>query len=300
MQELKDCTDRFSDNMDTISQSIDNVNVAVTEIAEGATQQAADTQSVGESMNDMNDAINKTAESVNDLSTSAAAMKKNNEMVETTLRELIDISERTSNSVHEVQKQTNLTNESVQAIRAATDLISGIANQTNLLSLNASIEAARAGEMGRGFAVVAEEIRGLADQAKESTNQIRGIVETLITNSDHSVEIMNGVVGEITNQNEKLGVTQDAFENLNTEVRRVVGAIDMISVQLDNIEKFKDGVRESIDGLNEISQNNAASTEETAATMDQLARIVAECREATGSLVNISEELSESARKFKL
>ena len=175
-------------------------------------------------------------------------MKKNNEMVETTLRELIDISERTSNSVHEVQKQTNLTNESVQAIRAATDLISGIANQTNLLSLNASIEAARAGEMGRGFAVVAEEIRGLADQAKESTNQIRGIVETLITNSDHSVEIMNGVVGEITNQNEKLGVTQDAFENLNTEVRRVVGAIDMISVQLDNIEKFKDGVRESIDG----------------------------------------------------
>ena len=189
---------------------------------------------------------------------------------------------------------------SVQAIRAATDLISGIANQTNLLSLNASIEAARAGEMGRGFAVVAEEIRGLADQAKESTNQIRGIVETLITNSDHSVEIMNGVVGEITNQNEKLGVTQDAFENLNTEVRRVVGAIDMISVQLDNIEKFKDGVRESIDGLNEISQNNAASTEETAATMDQLARIVAECREATGSLVNISEELSEGARKFKL
>ena len=75
-------------------------------------------------MDDMNDAINKTAESVNDLSTSAAAMKKNNEMVETTLRELIDISERTSNSVHEVQKQTNLTNESVQAIRAATDLIS--------------------------------------------------------------------------------------------------------------------------------------------------------------------------------
>lgn len=300
MQELKDCTNQFSDNMDTISQSIDNVNVAVTEIAEGATQQAADTQSVGESMNDMNDAISKTAESVNDLSTSAATMKKNNEMVESTLKELIDISERTSSSVHEVQKQTNLTNESVQAIRAATDLIAGIANQTNLLSLNASIEAARAGEMGRGFAVVAEEIRGLADQAKESTNQIRGIVETLITNSDHSVEIMNGVVGEITNQNEKLGVTQSAFDSLNTEVRRVVEAIDMISMQLDNIEKYKDGVRESIDGLNEISQNNAASTEETAATMDQLARIVSECRETTGTLVKISEDLSKSARKFKL
>lgn len=300
MDEMNNCSARFTDSMDTITQSIDNVNIAVTEIAEGATQQAADTQSVGESMNDMNDAISKTAESVNDLSSSADAMRRNNEMVDVTLRELIEISSRTSNSVHEVQKQTNLTNESVQEIRSATDLIAGIANQTNLLSLNASIEAARAGEMGRGFAVVAEEIRGLADQSKESADQIRSIVENLIQNSNHSVEIMNGVVGEISHQNEKLNVTQDAFDRLNAEIQRVVQAIDAISRQLDNIEKYRNGVMESIEGLNEISQNNAASTEETAATMDQLARIVAECRQATGALAKISDELAENANKFKL
>lgn len=300
MNDMRECTVQFSSNMDTISQSIENVNVAVNDIAEGATHQAADTQSVGESMNDMSEAINKTAESVNDLSSSAVAMKENNDTVHATLKELIDISARTSNSVHEVQKQTNLTNESVQEIRSATDLISGIANQTNLLSLNASIEAARAGEMGRGFAVVAEEIRGLADQSKESADQIRSIVETLITNSNQSVEIMNGVVGEIGQQNEKLSVTQDAFENLNREIQHVVQAVDVISKQLENIEKYKNGVVDSVDGLNEVSQNNAASTEETAATMDQLAQIVAECRQATNDLVNISEELSDNAKKFKL
>lgn len=300
MKEMNECTTQFSENFDSITQSIDNVNVAVNEIAEGATQQAADTQNVGESMTDMGEAISRTTASVSDLSRSAAVMKKNNEMVDETLKELLDISGRTSKSVDQVQKQTNLTNESVQAIQSATDIIAGIASQTNLLSLNASIEAARAGDMGRGFAVVAEEIRGLADQSKESADQIRSIVETLIRNSNYSVEIMNGVVGEITQQNEKLSVTQNAFNSLNEEVHRVVEDIDVISRQIDSIENYKNGVIERIDELSEISQNNAASTQETAATMDQLAQIVAECRAATGDLVRISNELSENAKKFKL
>ncbi len=300
VKEMEECTTQFSQNFDSITQSIDDINVAVNEIAEGATQQAANTQNVSQSMNDMGEAISKTTESVNELSNSAMVMKKNNEMVDTVLKELQDISIRTSKSVDEVQKQTNLTNESAQAIHSATDIIAGIASQTNLLSLNASIEAARAGEMGKGFAVVAEEIRGLADQSKESAAQIRGIVENLIQNSDHSVEIMNGVVNEIYQQNEKLNVTQEAFDSLNREIFKVVNAIDAISSQIDSIEQYKSGVIDSIDGLSEISQNNAASTEETAATMDQLTQIVIGCKEATAELVRIAGELSQNTQKFKM
>jgi len=300
MKDMNECTSQFSQNFESITQSIENVNIAVTDIAEGATRQAADTQNVSESINEMNKAINAASESVSDLSGSADTMKKNNEMVEETLKELIDISVRASQSVDEIQKQTNRTNESVQDIRSATDIIAGIASQTNLLSLNASIEAARAGDMGRGFAVVAEEIRGLADQSKESADKIRGIVENLIQNSDYSVQIMGGVVGEIRQQNEKLSVTRNAFDSLNGEVLRVVQAIDAISQQLENIETYKNGVMDSISGLSETSQNNAASTEETAATMDQLSDIVTECKAATAELVNISNELTESAKRFRL
>lgn len=300
MKDMNEFTGKFSDNFDSIGQSIDNINLSVNEIAEGATKQAADTQNVSDSLKDMNEAINNAANRVTDLNGSAGNMRQNNEMMASTLMELLDISERTKGSVDEVQKQTNLTNESAQAIRSATDIIAGIASQTNLLSLNASIEAARAGEMGRGFAVVAEEIRGLADQSKESADRIRGIVENLIQNSNYSVDIMNNVVGEIQGQNEKLEVTRDAFESLNAEIKKVVGDIEVISREIERIDKYKEGVSESVENLAAVSQNNAANTEETAANMEQLGQVVAECRKATADLVAIADELTQNAAKFKL
>ena len=300
MKNMNEFTGTFSSNFDSIGQSISSVNTAVNEIAQGATAQAADTQKVSESMGEMSNALNRTADSVNVLSSSAVNMKNSNATVDSTLKELLEISSNTQKSVDQVQKQTNITNESAQAIQAATDIIAGIANQTNLLSLNASIEAARAGEMGKGFAVVAEEIRGLADQSKESADKIRGIVENLISNSNQSVEIMNGVVGEIHQQNEKLGTTLEVFSTLNQEVQKVVGEINVISGELDHIENYKTDVVEKIDGLTEISQNNAASTEETAATMDQLAEIVEDCRQATARLKGIADELNATAKKFQI
>ena len=286
MLDMNEFTGTFTSNFDSIGQSISSVNTAVNEIAQGATTQAADTQKVSESMNEMSNALGRTADSVNALSSSAANMKESNATVDSTLKELLEISSHTQQSVDQVQEQTNI--------------IAGIANQTNLLSLNASIEAARAGEMGRGFAVVAEEIRGLADQSRESADKIRGIVENLISNSNQSVEIMNGVVGEIHQQNEKLGTTLNVFSTLNQEVQKVVGEINVISGELDHIENYKTDVVEKIDGLTEISQNNAASTEETAATMDQLAEIVEDCRQATTQLNEIAGSLNANAKKFQL
>ena len=109
------------------------------------------------------------------------------------LKELMEVNDQTKLSIDEIYEQTNITNASAQKIKAATDIIASIAEETNLLSLNASIEAARAGEQGRGFAVVASQIQKLAEQSNDSAKQIDDITNVLIQDSTHAVDTMQGV-----------------------------------------------------------------------------------------------------------
>ena len=298
--ELNSSSEKFKNNFDTISTSINNIDVAVEEIANGATNQANDTQKVSEQIEQMGRAIDETSKNVGHLADSANNMKTQNENVNKTLDELIEISAITKKSVDEVQEQTNITNQSALDIRSATEIISDIASQTNLLSLNASIEAARAGEHGRGFAVVADEIRMLADQSNESAEKIKTIVDLLIKNSNTSVETMNNVADEIHKQNEKLDATKSVFGILRTEVDNVTVAIDNISNEIDNIDEFKNGVMEGVESLAAIAQENAAGTEETSAAMVELSQIVNDCNRDTDNLVKLAKELDENTRKFKL
>lgn len=300
MHDLDSFSVEFKKNFDIIGESIDNINIAVDEMARGSVHQAEDTQTVSSSLEVMSEAITKTSDGVDLLSESANRMKKNNDMAGSTLKELIEISTRAQSSIDEVQNQTNLTNQSAMDIRSATDVIADIASQTNMLSLNASIEAARAGEQGKGFAVVAEEIRKLAEQSGQSASQIREIVTTLISNSDHSVEIMNGVVDEIHIQYEKLGVTRDAFNQLDEEVKQVVREIEIITGEIANIAQSRTGVMDGIGSLSAVAEENAASSEQTSASMEQLSKILDECREAVARLVTISNNLTQNAEKFKI
>ncbi len=298
--DLNEFSDKFKERFGIIANSITNVDVAVEEIANGATSQANETQKVSEQIEQMGKAIEETSNNIVDLSDSANVMVQQNESVSKTLEELIEISNNTKTAVDEVQKQTNITNQSALDIRSATDIIADIASQTNLLSLNASIEAARAGEHGRGFAVVADEIRILADQSNESAEKIKRIVELLISNSNASVEIMNNVAEEIYKQNEKLDATKQVFGNLNQEVNNVTVAISNISKEINNIDEFKNGVLEGVEGLAAIAEENAASTEETSAAMVELNQVVNECNADTEKMLVIARELNDNTRRFKL
>lgn len=276
------------------------MNTAVEEIAGGATSQASETMNANHKVAEMGQALEETSANVETLNSSSEKMKEYNQTAGNNLEELNVISEKTKESVIAVQKQTNLTNESAQQIREATELITDIADQTNLLSLNASIEAARAGENGKGFAVVADEIRNLSEQSRQSAERIVEIVTDLLDNSDTSVRTMNEVVQNIEVQNDKLSETGHMFDSLDAEINEVAAAITQIRQQTAALNKQKEMVTGIVDSLAAIAEENAASTEETSASMLKLNEIVEACHQATGQLTSLAEQLAENTKQFEI
>ncbi len=299
-ERLFDFSKTFTNRFETITEAIANVNTAVDEIANGATSQAGETQVVNEKILNIGNAIEATTENVEKLAQSTQKMKDYNLTVNSTLEELAQINVKTQQSVEEVQEQTNATNKSAMQIRSATDMITQIASQTNLLSLNASIEAARAGDAGRGFAVVADEIRKLADQSKESAAQITAIIGELMKNSNNSVEIMKQMSEIMNVQNEHLDVTKNVFYSLNAEIDSVAGAVESITGEVEQLDLLKSDVMSSVESLAAIAEENAASTQETSAAMQELNEIIVECKEKTKEMVGLADELMESTSRLNL
>ena len=179
-------------------------------------------------------------------------------------------------------------------------MISDIADQTNLLSLNASIEAARAGEHGKGFAVVADEIRNLSEQSRQSAERIVEIVTNLLENSDTSVRTMNDVVENIEVQNDKLSETGRMFDSLDEEINEVAAAITQIRQQTAALNTQKEMVTGIVDSLAAIAEENAASTEETSASMLELNEIVEACHKDMGKLTSLAEQLVQNTKHFSI
>lgn len=299
-QELQAFSEEFEKSFDTITENITNINTAVDEIANGATSQAGETVEANDEISRMGDAIGNAVDDIEQLNHNSDKMRDYSESAESTLQELVAISEQTSQAIDEVRTQTNLTNESAKAIQAATDMITSISAQTNMLSLNASIEAARAGENGKGFAVVADEIRNLSEQSKNSADEIMAIVSELIRNSNTSVATMDQVSTSVQEQNQKLENTKAMFASLNEEIESVSNGVDRIREIMEVLEGQKNTVTTSVEQLASIAEENAASTEETSASMTELKDIVKQCHEQTQRLIEISNELNKHTSHFQL
>lgn len=298
--QLKISSEKFSEKFKEITNSIQNVNTAIEELALGATSQASETETVNGKIVELGDVIEIEKQDVRKLEDSVSTMMEYSAGASESIRLLYKITEVTIDAIEMVYEQTNRNNESAENINKAVEIIKGLAGQTNLLSLNASIEAARAGEAGRGFAVVAEEIRNLAEESAGNAQEIEGIVKELTGNIAVSVDNMQVVSKNVEEQQTRLEETRQAFDHLYKEIKQVEDVTKEIGSQTKELDELKRIVADSVNNLASIVEENAASTEETSASMQLVAEGIEECSKDTKSLVALSEQQNEETMKFKL
>ncbi len=289
-----------SDKTGGISSSVRNISIAMDEVAKGVQNQAEETENSNEKMVVFAENINTVTDRTQNMSETADKAREAVDKGRVIVQELSSKSDTTVSltkvfveDIDEVQKQS-------AEIQSFVDMISSIAEQTNLLSLNASIEAARAGESGKGFAVVAEEIRKLADQSKESGDQIREIVKNIAGTTEKTTISAKKTEEMIHEQAVALEHTVEVFGMIHNCVIELTEGIGMIAGRLGKIMTEKDQIQDSIQNISSVSEEVAASAQEVTATLGEQVSVIHALLEEVEALKSDARELEQSIGKFKI
>lgn len=296
--DLFEAAGTMSNSATETNTTVEQVERAVSEIAEGATSQASETQSATENIILMGNMIEETNVEVENLRANARIMRDSAGVALGVLKELGAVNQKTKSAIQIISEQTTQTNESVSEIKKATDIITDIAEETNLLSLNASIEAARAGEQGRGFAVVAAQIQKLAEQSNESARQIEDIINLLISDSEKTVETMKEVNEVIEKQDADVAQTEKAFNEVQDGITKSIEGIRTIAAKTTELDEARVKVVDVVQNLTAIAEENAASTQETSASVTEVSAIMSSIADNAGHLNGLADDLESSVKQF--
>lgn len=285
---------------DNTNGTMKDVRTAVSQVVDNSQLQAENSQSTSEQMKIMGDNITETSNEAELLSGNAASMQSSSEKASKTLLSLRQINEDVKKIIGEVQEQTNRTNESVKKIQAATTFINSIAEDTGLLSLNASIEAARAGDSGRGFAVVAEQIKNLSEQSNESSKEIEATAEVLRADSEKAVQAMQQMQEIIASQSESMQETQQVVAEVIEEIASSMKSIAQIKESSGRLEGARNEVLQAVEHLSEISAENLDSTKSTYEQTEIVADTFKQVYNSADELKTIADKLVKSIEYFKM
>ncbi len=295
---LFEASHNMSESASHATASVNDVEKAISEIAQGATSQAQETQTATENVILMGNMIEETNTEIEELRSSANGMRSSAEKALDILKQLNEVNNQTKDAIRTIYEQTNTTNASALKIKEATDIITDIAEETNLLSLNASIEAARAGEQGRGFAVVASQIQKLAEQSNESARQIGDIINQLMADSEKSVDTMKDVKVVIDKQDEYVANTEESFHEVNDGIQKSIEGIRTIADRTEQLDQARVKVVDVVQNLTAIAEENAAGTEETSASVVEVGNTMMEMADEAKHLSDIANKLEENVRVF--
>ena len=263
-----------SNNMSKATRSsadgVENINSAAGELANTATSQATDISDIANHMTNIDELMQQNTENADKLSETSDEIRDTVDRGIDTVENLKTVSQQSMDAFESIFGVIDDITQSTERISEASDMIKSIAQQTNLLSLNASIEAARAGEAGKGFAVVADEIRELSDQSSQSVETINEMLDTLQRNTQDAARQSDLVRDFVNKQQEAVTETAGSFNDIADRMNTVNQAVDDLRDANRDLGRGVEGVSDLISSLSAISEENAATAQELNATTESV------------------------------
>ena len=285
---------------ETCNSAADGITGAITELSKGSMEMAESVQNIAGNMTEMGESIDEVAELAVTTSEVVTAAKDVSVQAKVKLDDLMTANAKTVEISDDVARGITESNEAVENIRTAAETIASIASQTNLLALNASIEAARAGEAGKGFAVVADNIKNLAAQSDESAGEIQTVIADIIAKSARNVSLAEQIKEAVSNEGTVLTDVGEGFDQVERSIEQSTDAMRQVTDKVEAINRVKDRVLDEISTLSSISEENAASTQETNASMQEMAANIAMIQNETSSTKSRSDELQSAVEFFQI
>ncbi|MBO4846019.1 MAG: methyl-accepting chemotaxis protein [Lachnospiraceae bacterium] len=281
-------------------RSTADINQAVSDLAAGATDMANDVQTTLDITVQIGNAVTEVLGAANSNLENGRAVINESTRVQGQLSELMATGENTRNKAKMVSDSVTETAHVVSQISQSADLIISIASQTNLLALNASIEAARAGEAGKGFAVVADNIKDLAAESNDAANEITGMLKQISTLSERNRSLTEDIRTATEDEGNALGSMSDSFKDMLNLLKESEEGNNQIVELVQSLDDNKNSILDSVESLSSLSQENAASTEETSAALSMLDNNMENVVEQAETLKMVADELRENVGMFTI
>ncbi|MFG6368543.1 MAG: methyl-accepting chemotaxis protein [Lachnospiraceae bacterium] len=307
MEEIRVGVEKLTQSVErlnvTLGKSVDSareMNRSVEEINVTANNQKQETESAESDVETTRQAIDQMLKEIADISVLSEHMAQLSTASKDILDELFNSSRESQDTVKNISQQVTDTDDSVQQIRSVTEYIINIADETNLLALNASIEAARAGEAGRGFAVVATQIQKLAEESNNSVSRIEDNIQMLVEKITGIVSVM-GTVGEaLQKQEQNVNQTKDIFDKIHQDVMEITYRESNMQYSVSGMNQAKDNMSHIITELSESARNNANLSENAADMTTQMMHGMEGLEVLTVDLTELANRLDRNLKSFRL
>lgn len=295
---LKQAVEHLNATSERVAAAAKETSLNIDQISTTANTQKAETRNATEDVETTNSAINLMLDHISDINKLSIDMESSSRESQKILEELLLSSRNFQETAKDISQQVMVTNESVQQIKSVTEYITDIAEETNLLALNASIEAARAGEAGRGFAVVAEQIQKLAEQSNNSAAKIGQNIRELVVKTEGIVQAMDIIEDTLKKQEESVDKTKKIFDELNESILNVNHKESEMQKNIADMNQAKENVSNIIQQIAEAAEDSAFVSANAETMTGQMTEEMRGLTTLMEDLTDVANKLSENLELF--